>query len=410
MDESPKTALPTFDELGVYGWTPAQQSMMWAAVLSGRNIALFGKHGIAKSMLARKICQSLGWQFRYYDAPKTELTQVAGIPNPSKLAQGVFEWVGHGSAVWGADLIFIDELSRGARDVQNLFLEIMQERSLQNQPLSVKTVLATLNPEEYRASFELDAALKDRFDFIFEPPVRLELKSEMFGSASREVTAMPDYPFKHFIPSPKLRKFFADDLNSLWGSVPTTQYASPRRMFKVYQALCDAVLAANILLEWSRYSSAVDAIKATFEVAIRTSFVPFAADVSVPWRDELAEMVAAELAGHDLHFVNYTRLSLAQKVAYLTGDDEPEVAATRAREVLATLTDNDLKAPQFREIAAELDEKAVQDFCAKYQEFQDEIVVLATRLMLSGWSSPNESAITAGTHGGLKSLRKGGGQ
>jgi len=158
----------------VYGWESIEGPLL-ASVALHLPVILLGRHGTAKSLVLRVLAHATGEVFRLYIAPVEDLTTLAGLPNPRALAEGRFELVPHARSVQGVTAIAIDELPRGPKSVQNLFLEIVQERTLMGQPLDVQMVVATMNPTTYAASNTLDEALADRFPMTLPVPEFQEL-------------------------------------------------------------------------------------------------------------------------------------------------------------------------------------------------------------------------------------------
>jgi len=153
----------------VYGWEHLEPALL-ASVALGWPVVLEGRHGLAKSLVARAMARALGEECRVYVAPVEDLLSVAGIPNPKLLAEGVLEFTPHERAIWEAGVIVVDELPRGPKETQSMFLEVLQERTLLGKPLRWKVALATMNPETYAASYRLDPALGDRYVMVLPVP------------------------------------------------------------------------------------------------------------------------------------------------------------------------------------------------------------------------------------------------
>ena len=153
----------------VYGWEHLEPALL-ASVALGWPVVLEGRHGLAKSTVVRAIAKALGEECRVYVAPVEDLLSVAGIPNPKKLAEGILEFTPHERAIWDAGVIVIDELPRGPKETQSMFLEVLQEHTLLGKPLQWRAALATMNPETYAASYRLDPALGDRYVMVLPVP------------------------------------------------------------------------------------------------------------------------------------------------------------------------------------------------------------------------------------------------
>ena len=109
-----------------------------------------------------------------------------GIPVPQKLARGKLEFSKHDRSIWNAKVIVIDELSRANRENQNLWLEILEEKTCFGNRLYYEALIATMNPESYAATFKLDEALLDRFYAVVPvPELQRGTSSETFQRVIR---------------------------------------------------------------------------------------------------------------------------------------------------------------------------------------------------------------------------------
>jgi len=154
----------------VIGWDEIEPLFLVNIALS-KPFILMGRHGTCKTTCAKEIAKIYGPKaFRFYDATKDDLISIAGIPIPQKLAQGKLEFSEHDRSIWQARVIVIDELTRANKENQNLWLEILEEKSCFGKRLKYEALIATMNPESYAATFKLDEALLDRFYAILSVP------------------------------------------------------------------------------------------------------------------------------------------------------------------------------------------------------------------------------------------------
>lgn len=153
----------------VVGWQDIEPILL-ACISANINIILRGKHGTSKTIFAKLVAQAFGGNYRHYDATKDDMISVAGIPNPEDLKKGVLSFSKHNRAIWDADYISIDELTRAPRESQNMWLEILEEKTCHGFPLKYRMALATMNPATYNATYRLDEALLDRFAALVDIP------------------------------------------------------------------------------------------------------------------------------------------------------------------------------------------------------------------------------------------------
>ena len=153
----------------VVGWHEVEPIIL-ACISAKINIILRGKHGTSKTIFAKLVAQAFGGNYRHYDATKDDMISVAGIPNPEDLKHGVLSFSKHSRSIWDADYISIDELTRAPRDSQNMWLEILEEKTCYGFPLKYRMALATMNPATYNATYRLDEALLDRFAALVDVP------------------------------------------------------------------------------------------------------------------------------------------------------------------------------------------------------------------------------------------------
>jgi MoxR-like ATPase len=154
----------------VIGWQEIEPLFLVNLALN-KPFILLGRHGTCKTTCAKAIARIYGKKsFRFFDATKDDLISIAGIPIPQKLAKGKLEFSQHDRSIWQAKVIVIDELTRANKENQNLWLEILEEKTCFGKKLCYEALIATMNPESYAATFKLDEALLDRFYAILPVP------------------------------------------------------------------------------------------------------------------------------------------------------------------------------------------------------------------------------------------------
>ena len=115
-------------DLGVIGMEPIEPVVL-AALITGEPLLLIGPHGTAKSYLLNRIAVALGLQWRHYNASLLNFDDLVGYPLPN--GNGSLQYVQTPSSIWGAEVVFFDEISRCRPDLQNKLFPIIHERRVQ---------------------------------------------------------------------------------------------------------------------------------------------------------------------------------------------------------------------------------------------------------------------------------------
>ncbi len=178
--DSPPTVPTRFlRELGIIG-VDRLDAVILAALATKAPILLIGAHGTAKSLLLARLAEALGLSFRHYNASLLNYDDLVGYPLPDP--SGSLRFVQTPASVWGAQAVFLDEISRCRPEMQNKCFPIIHEKCIQGIPLAgLEYRWAAMNPpptessagsdaSEYLGSESLDIALADRFPFVVEMP------------------------------------------------------------------------------------------------------------------------------------------------------------------------------------------------------------------------------------------------
>ncbi len=165
-------------KLGLVGLDRIEPIIL-AAIATETPLLLIGPHGTAKSLLLCRLCEALRLSWRHYNASLVNYDDLVGYPLPD--AHGKLSFVQTPASVWGAQAIFVDELSRARPDMLNRLFPIIHEKKVQGMELPhLLYRWAAMNPptrddetnagENYLGSEPLDPALADRFGFVLEIP------------------------------------------------------------------------------------------------------------------------------------------------------------------------------------------------------------------------------------------------
>jgi MoxR-like ATPase len=157
-------------DLGLHGLAPVQDAIL-AGLVTGEPVLLIGEPGCAKTLLARRLAQSLQLRFHAYDAAKSCFEDLIGFPSPAALAQGRVEYAPTALSIWDKEFILIDEISRASPATANKWLEVIRSRQIMGLPLpNLRYVIAAMNPLGNVCTVPLDMALADRFAFHVPMP------------------------------------------------------------------------------------------------------------------------------------------------------------------------------------------------------------------------------------------------
>ena len=252
--------------LGLLGWERLEPVLL-AALATREPLLLIGKHGTAKSFLLERLAQVLHLNYRFYNASLVNYDDLVGIPVPNE-AQTALRYISTPTAIWDAEVVFIDELNRTRPDLQNKLFSIIHERRVQGIPLEKLTYRwAAMNPpptdnsegDVYLGADALDPALSDRFGFLIEVPDWCDL-----SDADRGVILLDQFRGRHEFPvdvrelvrqTEDTYRFFSENPPDLCGYFIALESQlrgagtrfSPRRLSTLYRTAL-GIQAARITL------------------------------------------------------------------------------------------------------------------------------------------------------------------
>lgn len=142
---------------------------------------IWGKHGIGKSQAVEQVAKALNYGFRNVRLSQIDPTELIGYPNKKSETityddgkTETIEYLDYSPPKWFVDalkgnyVIFLDELNRAKKDVQQAAFELVNERTLNGRKLPDSVlIIAACNPfSDKYDTIEFDEALIDRFCHI----------------------------------------------------------------------------------------------------------------------------------------------------------------------------------------------------------------------------------------------------
>lgn len=254
--------------LGLFGYDRVEPVVL-AALASGDPLLLIGPHGTAKSLLLLRLGEALGLQTRHYNASLLNYEDLAGYPLPD--ATGGLQFIQTPASIWGAEAVFLDEISRCRIDMQNRLFPVIHERRVQGILLDrLRYRWAAMNPPPpaddldaalYRGSEKLDTALADRFAFVLETPSWASLVDEdrdaVISSSDAPVSPVVAAEVRALVASADARRAdvearygngLVDYVRTAMGLLAQSKLElSPRRAAIVYRNAIAAIAAAEVL-------------------------------------------------------------------------------------------------------------------------------------------------------------------
>ncbi|NJR12407.1 AAA domain-containing protein [bacterium] len=180
-----KQCVSITEALHIHGWTHLDAIFLASLTMQAPTL-LIGLHGTAKTFLVEQVAASLNLIYRHYNASLLNYDDLVGIPMPDEDGTHL-RFITTAGAIWQAEFVFFDEISRCRPDLQNKLFPIIHERRVVGMDLPcLQHRWAAMNPpasdtaemdsvQSYLGSEPLDTALTDRFAFIIPVPAWRDL-------------------------------------------------------------------------------------------------------------------------------------------------------------------------------------------------------------------------------------------
>jgi MoxR-like ATPase len=197
------------NETRVYG-LKALEDYLLIPLADGNPLLLIAPPGTAKTLFIRNLTRLLGYKatdVAQFSAPTMNYEDIVGYPVPDDnfnrelfLLKGLASLMGKDINqipgienvspgfklefadtpinVWDKRVLFIDEVNRCKYDVQNLMLQLIQDRMCAGVELKLDYIFAAQNQLSERGTSPLDNALADRFSMFIPFPKFSELALE----------------------------------------------------------------------------------------------------------------------------------------------------------------------------------------------------------------------------------------
>ncbi len=260
--------------LGLIGLSSLEPVVL-ASLATRSPLLLIGPHGSGKSLLLERLALALGLSWRHYNAALVNFDDLVGYPLPDE--RGQLRFVQTPASVWGAQCVFIDEISRARLDVQNRLFPIIHEKRVQGIALdALEHRWAAMNPPSaeddgddapvYAGSQPLDLALADRFALQARVP-----DWRVFGEKDQEAVIRA----AHQAPDPQAGALWAAAVQATRDRLPMVQaqwgtsIARYVRLLAALLAEAGAVLSARRAGMLAGNVAAVHAARLSADAAAR---------------------------------------------------------------------------------------------------------------------------------------------
>jgi hypothetical protein len=135
------------------------------SITKQRPLFIEGDAGVGKSQLVAQAVASCNRKLRDWRTAQMDATDIKGIPHVNgdgRAHWAVPDWLPHDPNC--DDVIFLDEINRGAQLVQNACLQLILDRKVGDYVLPPNVaMIAAGNPDSYRGVQKMSEALANRF-------------------------------------------------------------------------------------------------------------------------------------------------------------------------------------------------------------------------------------------------------
>ena len=165
----------------VVGYTNTEPCFITSLALK-ENLFIIGAHGNGKTTLGKTLSMASdpsGDGFRYFSADKAGLINIGGLPDMEQSrVNGELSFIPNNNTIFGANVVVVDELPRATSELQNYWMEVLEEGTFQGKPTSHDMIIATGNDKTYSGNFKFDLALLSRFLFVVPAPSFTDISAD----------------------------------------------------------------------------------------------------------------------------------------------------------------------------------------------------------------------------------------
>lgn len=188
------------NSIGAIGWNEISTPLM-VSLFTGLPICLMGEAGTGKTFIAKQVAGFLlSVSIAAIDASKCDWEELVGPYNMEAYMKGEIKYLKTPVSLFGKEFVFADEINRADNKVQNGFLEIMKDNTLNGMSTSIKYKWAAANYLTHEGTQPLTEALADRFVFVLDVPTLLSQSEKNLKQVTEQGADVDDHIISQYVP------------------------------------------------------------------------------------------------------------------------------------------------------------------------------------------------------------------